>query len=474
MENQEWSRLGDEVKNIVESAVETQDFKELNHAIEKTVTVALDQVGKTVNQAGKTIQDSFRRTKDATESRKEQMQRWEQTRQAQQAQYRSYNAQAGQHLSGGQRPAGASAARAGGNSLTAVNAMRAQRYRVDGVTTGVSIFMMISGFMLLAPCAVICLIMLLVWAAGDYTAAEMVPMLTFAGIPTALFALLGGSGVHIYGRQQRFKRYMLHLGNREFCSVEELQGIVQKSRKFVLKDLTRMIRSRMFRQGHLDKQGTCLMVTDRAYQQYLTAQVSLEQRQREQQEQAFLARQRELAEQQRQAAVEQKVKEKQKEVWKNPNLSPEAKAVIREGLRYLEQIKQSNNAIPGEEISQKISRMELVIGKIFDRVEQHPELIDDLRKFMDYYLPTTVKLLKAYEEMDAQPVQGPNIVSSKQEIENTLDTINQAFENLLDSFFENAAWDISTDISVLQTMLAQEGLTGKEFVQSERPDDITS
>ncbi len=86
---------------------------------------------------------------------------------------------------------------------------------------------------------------------------------------------------------------------------------------------------------------------------------------------------------------------------------------------------------------------------------------------MDYYLPTTVKLLKAYEEMDAQPVQGPNIVSSKKEIEDTLDTINQAFENLLDSFFEDTAWDISTDISVLQTMLAQEGLTGKEFNQQE-------
>ncbi len=101
-------------------------------------------------------------------------------------------------------------------------------------------------------------------------------------------------------------------------------------------------------------------------------------------------------------------------------------------------------------------------------MEQHPELIDDLHKFMDYYLPTTVKLLQAYEELDKQDVEGDNIKTAKKEIENTLDTINQAFENLLDSFFRDTAWDVSTDISVLKTMLAQEGLTGgKDFQKKE-------
>lgn len=119
-------------------------------------------------------------------------------------------------------------------------------------------------------------------------------------------------------------------------------------------------------------------------------------------------------------------------------------------------------------MSRKISRMELIIHKIFQRVEQQPDLVSDLRKFMDYYLPTTVKLLDAYEELDAQPIQGANIASSKKEIEDTLDTINQAFENLLDSFFQDTAWDISSDISVLQTMLAQEGLTNRDFTKSNR------
>ena len=116
------------------------------------------------------------------------------------------------------------------------------------------------------------------------------------------------------------------------------------------------------------------------------------------------------------------------------------------------------------EISRKISRIELIVQKIFDRAKEHPEIIPDLNRLMDYYLPMTVKLLNAYEDMDSQPIQGENITASKREIEETLDTLNVAFEKLLDSVFEDTALDLSSDISVLHTVLAQEGLT---------EDDIT-
>ena len=97
--------------------------------------------------------------------------------------------------------------------------------------------------------------------------------------------------------------------------------------------------------------------------------------------------------------------------------------------------------------------------RIFDRVQAHPEVEPDLKKLMDYYLPMTVKLLNAYAEMDAQPVQGETIQASKIEIEKTLDTLNAAFAKLLDDLFQDAAMDVSSDISVLNTLLAQEGLT---------------
>ena len=131
----------------------------------------------------------------------------------------------------------------------------------------------------------------------------------------------------------------------------------------------------------------------------------------------------------------------------------------------MRQIRETNDAIPAEDVSEKLDRLELVIDRIFYHVEKHPDQLPEIRKFMDYYLPTTLKLLKAYQEFDSQPVQGENIKTAKQEIRNTLDTINIAFENLLDSLFEDAAMDVSTDISVLQTMLKQEGLTGSEFEQ---------
>ncbi len=98
-------------------------------------------------------------------------------------------------------------------------------------------------------------------------------------------------------------------------------------------------------------------------------------------------------------------------------------------------------------------------------VERVPESADDLHKFMDYYLPTTTKLLQAYIDLDRQEIAGQNITATKKEIEDTLDTINAAFEKLLDGLFEETAWDISSDISVMKTMMAQEGLTGEKDFQ---------
>ena len=112
--------------------------------------------------------------------------------------------------------------------------------------------------------------------------------------------------------------------------------------------------------------------------------------------------------------------------------------------------------------AQRAQKKQLV-QRIFDEVRIHPEVEPDLQKMMDYYLPTTSKLLDAYRELDKQPVAGDNIRSTKAEIEQTVDTLNIAFEKLLDSLFVDRAWDISSDISVLNTMLAQEGLKEDDF-----------
>ena len=138
----------------------------------------------------------------------------------------------------------------------------------------------------------------------------------------------------------------------------------------------------------------------------------------------------------------------------------------KEGSEYLQQIRAVNDALPGKEISDKLDRLENVSARIFVCVEQHPEKLPDIRSFMRYYLPTTLKLVKSYEEFEAQPVQGENITKAKAEIEKALDTINTAFGNLLDTLFADDALDISADISTLETMLKQGGLTGSDFAKA--------
>lgn len=102
--------------------------------------------------------------------------------------------------------------------------------------------------------------------------------------------------------------------------------------------------------------------------------------------------------------------------------------------------------------------------RIFAQVRRQPECAPELHKLMTYYLPTTTKLIDAYCDLDGTPSYGANVANTKKEIEDTLDTINEAFENLFDSLFEDTAWDISSDISTMKVMLRQEGLTkNKDF-----------
>ena len=112
--------------------------------------------------------------------------------------------------------------------------------------------------------------------------------------------------------------------------------------------------------------------------------------------------------------------------------------------------------------------MEKIVTRIFAEVRKNPGLAEKLSMFMDYYLPTTMKLLTAYERLDAQEIQGENVKSAKREIEGSLDTVNEAFEKLLDSFFADTAMDVATDIEVMKSMMKQDGLTEDNFSSMRR------
>lgn len=146
-----------------------------------------------------------------------------------------------------------------------------------------------------------------------------------------------------------------------------------------------------------------------------------------------------------------------------PTGDPELDKMIADGRKAVSEMKRLDDAIEDEKISADIRRLETVCEKIFDQVKAEPAKLPQIRRFMDYYLPTTLKILNAYDRMDAAGVSGENITGTKERVENIMGTIVSAFEKQLDGLFGTDALDISTDISVLETMLSREGLAGEKM-----------
>ena len=124
----------------------------------------------------------------------------------------------------------------------------------------------------------------------------------------------------------------------------------------------------------------------------------------------------------------------------------------------LREIKALNEAIDDPAVSQRIDRIGELTASIFRVVREKPEHAEEVRKFMNYYLPTTLKLLKSYSLMEKQSYQGENIQTSRKKIEDVLDTLITAFEQQQDRLFRTEAMDVDADISVLETMMASDGL----------------
>ena len=251
-------------------------------------------------------------------------------------------------------------------------------------------------------------------------------------------------GGKIHKRVKRFYEYVRLFGGKRYCDIKMLEEKTGRTAKSIKKDLKKMIKKGMFPQACFDDEGKTLILDKEVYEEYTEMKKMHEEAERE--------------------------AEREKENEKSPSEMTDQERLIQEGKLYMKQIKEANDAIPGEEISKKLERLELITGKIFEYVASHPEKVAETRKFMDYYMPTTLKLVYAYKEFDAQDIQGDTINNAKEEIEHSLDMVNQAFENLFDSLFQEEAMDISSDISVLKTMLKQEGLMGSDF-RKEKVDE---
>lgn len=244
----------------------------------------------------------------------------------------------------------------------------------------------------------------------------------------------------------RFKTYRDIISTRTFCYLEEIARRTHAGTAAVRKNAKRMIKRGLFKQAALDDGEEFIIMSSQAYGEYRAA--------REQESE----RERDLR------AAQARAKERE------AKLEPPTRDVLSRGEQFIAQIRKSNEEIDDAVISEKLDCIEHVVGSILERVAEHPETAPQLDRMMDYYLPTTVKLLEAYRTLDEAAVETTSVANSKREIASTLDMLHEAFEKLLDTLFRDVAWDVSTDISVLRTMLAQDGLTKGAFEGDSSPE----
>jgi hypothetical protein len=149
---------------------------------------------------------------------------------------------------------------------------------------------------------------------------------------------------------------------------------------------------------------------------------------------------------------------------------PKIDALIQEKDRALGEIRRLNHAISDPKLSEQINDLESTTAKILDHVISSPEKLPQIWKFMNYYLPTTLKILNAYDRMGAAGVAGENIGGTMERIETMMDTIVSSFHKQLDALFRDEAMDIASDITVMESLLAQEGLNNEgPMVEEEAP-----
>lgn len=241
-------------------------------------------------------------------------------------------------------------------------------------------------------------------------------MLQSIGFPLGLLGaglVLLVCGTQRNKKAKRFRKYLALIGKRESISIGSLAQAMPVSYHTACDDIQEMLDEGYIPTGYLDMASGRLILSDEGLQE-----------------------------------------EPEPEKEEQPTPPEDDDAILRE-------IRQVNDAIEDPEMSEKIDRIGEITGKILDYQRKNPNKDSQLRSFLNYYLPTTLKILKAYAQMEAQGIEGQNISAAKERIEGMMDKVVEGFEKQLDKLFQDDAMDITTDVEVLERMLDKDGLSGK-------------
>ena len=416
--NQNWKGLGEQIRNSVTDAINTGDFSRLNRLVADSVNSALQEAKTEFAQKG--IQ--YNQIKTQQDGRT----------------VYHYEKKTVEHTIPAPKPAPAPAPQVK-HPFKRIGNVSGVLYSVfGGILLGLSILtFLVMGILTLVFRAPVFAILTGVFGFGIIGAARMIG--------------LGGS---IRGRLTRAERYLRLCGGKTYVSLAELAKATGKSLRYVRKDIKKMIAKGLFPQGHLDEQETCFILDDVTYGQYT------------QSAEAFRMRQQMLEQKKEEPTLSEQIQtEKNKQ-------QAQFDAMLGEGRSCIRRLRDLNDRIPDENLSADLFRLENLLNEIFDNLKDHPEQMNRMNKLMDYYLPTTIKLVEAYEDFGRVSNPGEDIRNAKKEIEKTLGIINDAFSELQNNLFQEAAFDAATDAQVLQSMLAREGLTKETaFVYAEKRDE---
>lgn len=247
----------------------------------------------------------------------------------------------------------------------------------------------------------------------------------FADELVNVFVMLAGFGVGLgmlltgreqRGRMERYTNYLAYIGANRQVSLAPMAAAMDVSVRCLTRDLRKMLATHVLPTGYLDLKAGKLMLTEMGYTE--------------------------------------------PEPEPEPQPEPEKNQQPSQEDEILREIRLINDLIPDPVISAKIDRIEEVTHKILQYQKIHPQRTEQLRTFLNYYLPTTLDILRSYARLDAQGVEGENITAAKQRIEGMMDKVVEGFEKQLDKLFSSDAMDIAADVQVLENMLKKDGLSG--------------
>lgn len=465
--NSIYSEIGKQIKDSLSQGLNTGDFSGLNAAI-------TDSVKGVLKEAGNSFKDEFKLpTEDA----------WKATGASRRANNFNYANPHGNPNSSreyaemlkAQREARIKAhqqninARYHGSENTTINktsALTPTRKTELALPVKFEPVGKISGIV----CASSGIIGMLVCGAGLLDATELLTYIV-CGVGLLGFGTLTRAGFVKRELYNRAKKYVQLAGSNKYASLKTLSEALGIKTKKVSKDIKKMLNKGFFPEGYLDEEETTLMLSTDVYKQYQQTKSYALQASAEQTAQDLGSKPKTKG---RILPLSEKAKAAKAKLTKEQR--QELEVMVSEGIDYIVKLHELNDDIPGEQISRKLDDLENTLKEIFTRVEENPEQMDRMHKLMDYYLPTMLKLVEAYKEYDQVSCPGEDILSAKNEIEKTLDTINEAFVQLLNNLFQDSVWDITTDAQVLQTMLKQEGLAADITVDGDKlttvSDDI--